>query len=113
MSKKDEALKLAMEALEEIHPGNMTPMAEGNWNKAIIAIREALAEQPARQQEPVACAAPMACSGADKCVFRTSPPASKPWVGLTDEERNAIGRHHAYVDNIIRATEAKLWEKNA
>lgn len=48
----------------------------------------------------------------------TSPPnvpparASKPWVGLTDEERNAIGRHHAYVDNIIRATEAKLKEKN-
>ena len=40
-------------------------------------------------------------------------PASKPWVGLTDEERNAIGRHHAYVDNIIRATEAKLREKNA
>ena len=40
-------------------------------------------------------------------------PASKPWVGLTDEERNAIGRHHAYVDNIIRAIEAKLREKNA
>ena len=36
----------------------------------------------------------------------------KPWAGLTDEERNAIGRHHAYVDNIIRATEAKLKEKN-
>jgi hypothetical protein len=34
------------------------------------------------------------------------------WVGLTDEERNTIGRHHAYVDNIIRATEAKLKEKN-
>ena len=51
-------------------------------------------------------------------VVPTSPPnvpparASKPWVGLTDEERNAIGRHHAYVDNIIRATEAKLKEKN-
>ena len=35
-----------------------------------------------------------------------------PWVGLTDEERNTITRHHAYVDNIIKATETKLKEKN-
>jgi hypothetical protein len=40
------------------------------------------------------------------------PAAQRQWVGLTDEERNTIGRHHAYVDNIIRATEAKLKEKN-
>jgi hypothetical protein len=40
-------------------------------------------------------------------------PAQRQWKGLTDEERNTIGRHHAYVDNIIRATEAKLKEKQA
>ena len=40
---KDEALKLALEALEGIHPGNMTPMAEEYWNKAITAIKQALA----------------------------------------------------------------------
>ncbi len=34
----------ALEALEEIHPGNMTPMAEKNWNKAITALREVLGE---------------------------------------------------------------------
>ena len=45
MSKQREAL----DALEEIHPGNMTPMAEQAWNKAINAIREALAEP---EQEP-------------------------------------------------------------
>ena len=44
-----EAMKLALEALEGIHPGNMTPMAEEYWNKAITALQEALA-QP--QQEP-------------------------------------------------------------
>ena len=44
MSKQQEALRLALDALEEIHPGNMTPMAEGNWNKAITAIKEALAQ---------------------------------------------------------------------
>ena len=47
----------------------------------------------------------------------TSPPASKPWVGLTDEERDAIlnrefkqwwSRH----DAVCRAIEAKLREKN-
>jgi Mg-chelatase subunit ChlD len=51
MNKQREALKLALDALEEIHPGNMTPMAEQAWNKAINAIREALAEP---EQEPVA-----------------------------------------------------------
>ena len=61
----EEAMKLALEALEEIHPGNMTPLAEEAWKKAITALREALTsvpdwaseakEQPAQpQQEPVA-----------------------------------------------------------
>jgi hypothetical protein len=40
MNKQREAL----DALEGIHPGNMTPMAEQAWNKAINAIREALVE---------------------------------------------------------------------
>ena len=40
----------ALDALEEIHPGNMTPMAEQAWNKAINAIREALAEP---EQKPL------------------------------------------------------------
>ena len=44
-----EAMKLALEALEGIHVGNMTPMAEENWNKAIAILRQAL-EQP--EQEP-------------------------------------------------------------
>ena len=39
-----EAMKQALEALEEIHVGNMTPMAETNWNKAITSLRQAIAE---------------------------------------------------------------------
>lgn len=46
-----EAMKLALEALEGIHVGNMTPMAEKNWNKAIEALRQALA-QPEQSVEP-------------------------------------------------------------
>jgi hypothetical protein len=48
---KDKALKQALEALEGIHPGNMTPMAEEYWNKAITAIKQA---RSAPVQEPVA-----------------------------------------------------------
>ena len=39
-----EAAQRALEILEEIHPGNMTPLAEGAWNTAITALRAALAE---------------------------------------------------------------------
>lgn len=42
----------------------------------------------------------------------TTPPAERQWVGLTNEQRNAIGRYPTYVDDIIRATESKLKEKN-
>jgi hypothetical protein len=47
-----EALRIALEALEGIHPGNMTPMAEEYWNKAITGIKQALAAQPAQAQGP-------------------------------------------------------------
>ena len=40
----ERALKLALEALEGIHPGNMTPMAEEYWNKAITVIKQALSD---------------------------------------------------------------------
>jgi hypothetical protein len=50
------AIKQALAYLEGIHPGNMTPMAEEYWNKAIATIKQALndATQLAAQwQEPV------------------------------------------------------------
>jgi len=83
MSKKDEALKLALEALE-----NLPEMC--GIEEAITAVQEALAEQPA-QQEPVACPDGRQCKhGAwctetycqEHCEFR-APPQRKP---LTDEE---------------------------
>jgi hypothetical protein len=46
------AMKQALKALEQIHPGNMTPMAEEAWNKSITALRQDIAE--AEKQEPVA-----------------------------------------------------------
>ena len=49
---QESAMRQALDDLKGIHPGNMTPMAEEYWNKAITALTAAL-EQPA-QQEPVA-----------------------------------------------------------
>ena len=53
----------------------------------------------------------IACWMADFAIQHAQQP-QREWVGLTDEERNTITRHHAYVDNIIKATEAKLKERN-
>ena len=76
MSKKDDALKLALEALEDISSHYMSLPKKGCM--ALAAIEEALAEQPAQQQEPVACV--NGCQG----FFKHSPqPAQrKP---LTDD----------------------------
>ena len=90
MNKQQEALKLALDALTDRgqrHPDDYKELK----NDAIAAIRSALAEQPAQQQEPVA----WVCHGVndqhdvDFCeneinalpvgtMLYTSPPASKP-----------------------------------
>ena len=145
MSKKDEALKLALEALEGQRIFTLRPDHEGKEltpakvTNAITAIREALAEQPA-QQEPVAYRSRLKSGSYTYCNMAqffdnaeplyTSPPASKPWVGLTDEEMrdlekqfNAERVRTSDEEYLIiypsdywawqRAIEAKLREKNA
>lgn len=57
------ALKLALEYLEGIHPGNMTPMAEEYWNKAITAIKAALAA-PVQEPDKREC---MNCAAFGEC----------------------------------------------
>ena len=125
MSKKDEALKLALEALKQIDEAMPFPVAK----LAQKVIREALAEQPAQQQEPVAVvkALPMGHNQSDmhyaECqhlpvgtLLYTSPPASKPWVGLTQQDINIAfddTQEGGGFDDFARAIEAKLREKNA
>ena len=69
------------------------------------------ADKPTQVPEGIAKYVDALVKGTHEITSVTIRP-KRTWVGLTDEERNAIGRHHAYVDNIIRATEAKLKEKN-
>ena len=151
MSKKDEALKLALEALEVA----TTPLAEDRQEvlRARAAIREALAEQPAQgcefyshplyagtkckncgreqpaqQQEPVAVVSgyyggqcvilptnPARLFNSGTALY-TSPPASKPWVGLTQKDIDIAfddTQEGGGFDEFARAIEAKLKERNA
>ena len=117
---KDEALKLALEALED-----------KKYLEAQILLRQALA-QP--EQEPVAWlvtgpyelvafsnldSAKAFCCGLNKgfneeaysikMLYTTPPP--RPWVGLTDEERDECDWGQGERD-YARIIEAKLKEKN-
>ena len=133
----ERALKLALEALEESKTNNDTMEFHDRKNKAITAIREALAEQPAQpQQEPVAYAVYHRMGGSKSLHWPeqhspegdaneyqllplyTSPPtlslAQRTWVGLTDEEIEKIWNSGVRAFFLLaRAIEAKLKEKNS
>jgi hypothetical protein len=90
-----EALKLALEALTHLHPTALTSFYTiGDRDKAITAIKEALA-QPEQ-------------------------PPQRPWVGLNEDELNLIWLNchgncclaDGRILNYERAIEAKLKEKN-
>lgn len=42
----EKQMREALRFLSEIHPGNMTPMAEENWKNATVLIKQALAAEP-------------------------------------------------------------------
>lgn len=110
---KDEALKMALEALEVV------------WkdHQAITAIREVLA-QP--EQEPVAWRYNGKLHEFDPSDWATGPvtplytsPPAKPWVGLTDEDiedcamlQDATDPTDALWKDFARAVEDKLMGKN-
>jgi hypothetical protein len=94
---KDEALKLALEALEYASTGNRRPEIIG---PAISAIKEALQ-----------IASIIACRDA-----LDAQPVPRRWVGLTNDEVNnfAAGCHLGKsVQDAIYEAESKLREKNA
>ena len=139
--KKDEALKLALEALkkcdaalaEELAAWDIDPPlhhvqeASNACGPAITALREALAEQPA-QQEPVAyirndqlqkaAQSPMLCEVTpeprqDRIGIFTSPQPSKPWVGLTPAHlADCILKGRGNEVTTWKLIEAKLKELN-
>ena len=130
MSKQIEALKLALEALEQIAAYRPLTFAECSDAEAVMRIaenaipylQEALAEQPA-QQEPVAWKDKTYGNlhhqdFGNSIPLYTSPPnvptarASKPWVGLTDEEILIMSRYDLEYAALIGEVQRKLKEKN-
>ncbi len=138
MSKKDEALKLALKKAFDLgkrYWQQANSDFTSQWRKSDVTlasfnqlvedtIRDALAEQPAQQQEPVAW---MYVNKDGECeqiefgeafddpsvtLLYTAPP-KREWVGLTDDEEIELdekygGDFNAYID----ARDAKLKEKN-
>ena len=120
---KDEALKLALSALDEVRQETFRLMRDGQtlysekkvW-EAIYTIKKVLA-QP--ENKPVAWISTGPASmihwtadkpayGDDWVPLYTTPP-QRTWVGLTDEERDEICLGD---ESIARSIEAKLREKN-
>ena len=126
---KDEALRLAWDALQQIAHVSAMDYEYQQWAvEAITAIKEALA-QP--EQEPVAWRYRWSVEGGnwvwnyatyierqkdDRCEPLYTTPPQRTWVGLTDEEvKNfvqAVWPREATPTDYIRAIEAKLKEKN-
>jgi hypothetical protein len=116
---KDEALRLAWDALEDIGDewGFTSQRTVPKRKEALTAIKEALA-QP--EQEPVGEIVD-AIEGAFKCSFTkmlpvgtklyTTPP-QRTWVGLTDEDRFELAKAQYGWEDLLFAAEAKLKEKN-
>ena len=113
------AMQMALEALEQIHPGNLTPMAEEAWNKAITALRQALETE----QEPVAW---MHTTGTGHVYFRKKPqdkvfnpqpvftaPLRREWAGLTLNEAEDFYEKYTDRAELINAIDKFLEEKNA
>jgi hypothetical protein len=98
---KDEALKLALQALKTIDEAMPFPVAK----LAQKAIKEALA-----QPEPWE----KFCDS--NCVWTDHHPdcklAQRPWIGLTDEEISELIRATHNTGSFVRAIEAKLEAKN-
>ena len=119
---KDEALKLALEALEA-DPLEMVADVDGHMvflkDKAITAIKEALAQT----QEPLAWISTGPATmihwtsdkpayGNDWVPLYTTPP-QRTWVGLTDEEiETLIHRFDGDPHTLLDEVNARLKEKN-
>ena len=111
---KDEALRLASEAMESFQNGT-NGLYEGEFEEEITAIKAALEAK----DEPVAWKTDdiELYVREDKFGFYNIPlythPPQRTWVGLTDED---IEEEFGFIDELLRdcvqRTEAKFKEKN-
>ena len=115
---QNEALKLALEALEReargyaVHDELQIPRS---MRDAITAIKEALAQPEHEKERCVGCEACIdtAC-GRDECPKGWPKAPQRTWVGLTDDEMwNAYAGGSDIINlDYAKAIEARLREKN-
>ena len=102
---KDEALKLALEALEEAHYKIEHKQDAVKREQAITAIKEALA-QP--EQDWIGRERAVGYREGHRAAL-----AQRTWVGLTKEERHEISMaNKPYVADIMAAHEEELKRRN-
>jgi hypothetical protein len=116
MTKEQEALKLALEALENLEHSNF----KRRRLDALLAIKEVLAQTIA--EEHFAKFDSDIDLAVNKAMVEEDDDAQdyvRPWVGLTFEERNGIWRKEIgwgdpshNDEDLMKAIEAKLKEKN-
>ncbi len=111
MSALREAAQQALEALEHIEHHYISLPKAGN--KAITALRAALAQQE-QEQEPVAWVdkGSIAWLGEQRSLQRRKVRSRREWQSLSEEEIEVI-EWHGSPFQFARAVEAKLKEKNA
>jgi len=117
---KDEALDLALEALEYFTDTSVSSMDHAMAEDAITAIKQARSapEELVAFNAGVPLLYPEMKDGETISVEYTTPPAAqRQWVNLTDEERDDISEDWATdvlldIFEVISAIEAKLKEKN-
>jgi hypothetical protein len=107
---KDEALKLALEALERCTTWHLTREQFDKNITAIKVIKLALAAPVQERNFCERCGKRLG-SGIHTC---TPPAAQRTWIGLTDDEIESALPGYREIDalNIYCAIEAKLKEKN-
>ena len=106
---KDKALKLALGKIKSARDCPFSAI-DALLFEAEGILEQALASQPAPVQEPVE-------SPDDWSDWKVTPPAAqRPWVGLTQDELDAMFSNtikgKKLVKWVARAIEAKLKEKN-
>ena len=128
------AAQMALEALEN-HEGNYKLGRAGceRQEAAITAIKEALAQPPLPEQEPleywnavegwvkidevrkhfdaVNCGTIYKHGGEGRVPLYTAP-AQRPWVGLTEDEKFEMAAAQYGWEDLLIAAEARLKEKN-
>ena len=116
-----EALKLALRSLKELVPddSDLGPALQGQrmrQKKAIAALREALAEQPAQpQQEPLFKKIIDQHPGLAEELKALDQQPQRTWVGLTHDEIMESWdeiRDGDWAPDFYAVIEAKLKEKN-